>query len=57
MTTLGIESEPAIDVEEERRERQKKIYRIAQWMLPSLVLLFMIGGWQAPPLLLSGGVS
>lgn len=47
MTTLGIESEPVIDVEEERRERQKKIYRIAQWMLPSLVLLFMIGGWQA----------
>ena len=47
MTTLGIESETAIDVEEERRERQKKIYRVAQWMLPSLVLLFMVGGWQA----------
>jgi len=28
MTTLGIESETAIDVEEERRERQKKIYRV-----------------------------
>jgi NitT/TauT family transport system permease protein len=47
MTTLGIEPETAIDVEEERRERQKKIYRVAQWMLPSLVLLFMVGGWQA----------
>ena len=29
MTTLGIETETAIDVEEERRERQKKIYRVS----------------------------
>ena len=33
MTTLGIESEPAIDVEEERRERQKKIYIVAKLIL------------------------
>ena len=38
---------PVIDVEEERRARQKKIMQITRWTLPSLVLILLVGGWQA----------
>ena len=38
---------PVIDAEEERRARQKQILQIARWTLPSLVLIALIGGWQA----------
>lgn len=36
-----------IDEDEERRHRQERITRIARWMLPSLVLVSLIGAWQA----------
>jgi NitT/TauT family transport system permease protein len=46
MTVQDIE-QPAVDTEEEQRARQKQITKIARWTLPSLVLLVVIGGWQA----------
>ncbi|WP_341366798.1 ABC transporter permease [Yoonia sp. BS5-3] len=47
MSALDTQSAPTIDHEEERRARQKQITRVARWMLPSLVLVVLIGGWQA----------
>lgn len=44
---MTIVDAPVIDVEEERRARQKKIMQIARWTLPSLVLVLLVGGWQA----------
>lgn len=38
---------PIVDAEEERRERQRRITAIARWTLPSLMLIAVIGGWQA----------
>jgi NitT/TauT family transport system permease protein len=46
MTVQDIE-QPVVDTEEEQRARQKQITKIARWTLPSLVLLVVIGGWQA----------
>lgn len=46
MTVQDIE-QPVVDTEEEQRARQKQITKIARWTLPSLVLLLVIGGWQA----------
>ncbi len=47
MSVTDPTSEPLIDAEEERRARQKQIVKIARWTLPSLVLILLIGGWQA----------
>ncbi len=47
MTVLDTDTAPVIDAEEERRARQKQVTKIARWMLPSLVLILLIGGWQA----------
>jgi NitT/TauT family transport system permease protein len=47
MSVLDAPNIPAIDAEEERRARQKQITKIARWTLPSLVLIVLIGGWQA----------
>jgi len=47
MRTQETHNPPVIDVEEERRARQKRITKIARWTLPSLVLIVLIGGWQA----------
>lgn len=49
MTTTKAElnEHPVIDAEEERRERQRRITAIARWTLPSLMLVAVIGGWQA----------
>ena len=47
MSQTEMHAAPVIDAEEERRARQKQITKIARWMLPSLVLLLLIGGWQA----------
>ncbi len=38
---------PMVDAEEERRARQNRILAIARWTLPSLVLVLVIGAWQA----------
>lgn len=39
--------EPAlVDIEEERRARQRQMIGIARWTLPSLVMFLFIGGWQ-----------
>lgn len=38
---------PVVDAEEERRAKQNQIMKIARWTLPSLVLVLLIGGWQA----------
>lgn len=47
MSVLDAPNIPAIDAEEERRARQKQITKVARWTLPSLVLIVLIGGWQA----------
>ena len=47
MTMLETKAAPVIEAEEERQARQKQITNIARWMLPSLVLIVLIGGWQA----------
>ncbi len=47
MTALDTQQAPVVDVEEERRARQNQITNVARWMLPSLVLVLLIGGWQA----------
>lgn len=47
MTVLDAQTPPVIDAEEERRARQKQITNVARWMLPSLVLIVLVGGWQA----------
>jgi NitT/TauT family transport system permease protein len=47
MTVLDGPIVTTIDAEEERRAHQKKITKIARWTLPSLVLVVLIGGWQA----------
>jgi NitT/TauT family transport system permease protein len=47
MTVLDGPIVTKIDAEEERRAHQKKITKIARWTLPSLVLVVLIGGWQA----------
>ena len=47
MTLIDSQNVPVLDAEEERRARQKKIVNIARWTLPSLVLVLLIGGWQA----------
>lgn len=47
MSIVDAPVSPAIDAEEEQRARQKQITKIARWTLPSLVLLVLIGGWQA----------
>lgn len=36
-----------IDLDEECRARQQRLISIARWTLPSLVMLVVIGGWQA----------
>ena len=36
-----------VDVEEEAIARRKKLYKIARWTLPSLVMVFALGAWQA----------
>lgn len=36
-----------VDIQEERDARQRKMVGIARWTLPSLVMVFVIGGWQA----------
>jgi NitT/TauT family transport system permease protein len=38
---------PVLDEEEEKRARQKRITNIARWLLPSLVMVIVIGAWQA----------
>jgi len=35
------------DAEEESRARQARIVSIARWTLPSLLLVLLVGGWQA----------
>ena len=47
MSVQETPNAPVIDAEEERRARQKRITKIARWTLPSLVLIVLIGGWQA----------
>ncbi len=47
MTAVDTQTSPVVDEEEERRARQKQIIKIARWTLPSLVLIVLIGGWQA----------
>lgn len=47
MTAMDAPNVPVVDAEEERRTRQKQITKIARWTLPSLVLVLLIGGWQA----------
>lgn len=37
----------AVDLDEENRARRERIMAVARWMLPSLVLVILIGGWQA----------
>lgn len=39
--------ESAVDAEEEQQARQERILKIARWTLPSLVMLIVLGGWQA----------
>lgn len=47
MSVLNAPDIPLIDAEEERRARNRQMTRIARWTLPSLVLVLLIGGWQA----------
>jgi len=47
MTAIDGQTTPVIDAEEERRARQNQFTKVARWMLPSLVLILLIGGWQA----------
>ena len=48
MTVLeSTQSPTVVDAEEERRAKQNQIMKIARWTLPSLVLVLLIGGWQA----------
>jgi len=47
MKLQGRQLETAIDAEEEALARREKIYRVARWTLPMLVLTMVIGGWQA----------
>ena len=37
---------PVVDQEEALRARRERIYRIAKWMLPSLVLVLSILAWH-----------
>ncbi len=39
-------AEPAVDIDEERRARRARTAAIARWLLPSLVMVIFIGGWQ-----------
>lgn len=36
-----------VDIEEESIARRKKLYKIARWTLPSLVMVIALGAWQA----------
>lgn len=46
-TVPDTSAKPAIDLDEERRARRAKVAAIARWLLPSLVMVAFIGGWQA----------
>ncbi|MDE4133363.1 ABC transporter permease [Phaeobacter sp. QD34_3] len=46
-TAPDSSAKPAIDLDEERRARRAKVAAIARWLLPSLVMVAFIGGWQA----------
>jgi NitT/TauT family transport system permease protein len=41
------ESVGTIDLEEEAIARRQRRYKIARWMLPSLVMVIALGAWQA----------
>ena len=36
-----------VDIEEEFIARRKKLYKIARWTLPSLVMVIALGAWQS----------
>lgn len=49
MTDADVKQQPPqiIDLEEEAIARRKKLYKIARWTLPSLVMVLALGAWQA----------
>ncbi|MEL6573231.1 MAG: ABC transporter permease [Pseudomonadota bacterium] len=49
MTVMDQQTPAAaiVDAEEERRARQKRVMAIAKWTLPSLVMVIVLGAWQA----------
>ncbi len=36
-----------VDVEEQSAQRKRRLYKVARWTLPSLVLVLALGAWQA----------
>ncbi len=47
ISSQDAEKTNGLDVEEERRARQARIVSIARWALPSLLLVILVGSWQA----------
>lgn len=46
-TPQSAAADHLVDVEEESRAKRARIRAIARWLLPSLVMVLFIGGWQA----------
>ena len=44
---LNIKPARYIDAEEEALARKNRLYKIARWTLPSLVMIIAVGAWQA----------